>query len=100
MLAFVTLVLSCMLGTFLPETLFNHIGPFEAFYKAINSLPTTMLITKMSTLLTQWVIEISHFYLLGGILMIHNFRNALVRYIHPITAYEPDGDTKDLSEWV
>lgn len=100
MLAFVTLVLSCMFGTVLSEILFNHIDPFGAFYKAINSLATTMLIAKISTLLTQWVIEISHFYLLGGILMIHNFRNALVGYIHVITTYEPETDTKEQSEWV
>ena len=100
MLAFVSLVLSCMFGTALSDILFNHIDISEAFHKAANSLPTTMLIAKTSTLLTKWMIQISHFYILGGILMIHNFRNALVRDIHLIIAYEPEVDTKEQSEWV
>ena len=99
-MAFVILVFSCMLGTFIPETMFNDIGLFEAFSKAINSLPNNMLTTTMSTELTKWVIHISHFYLLGGIMMIQNFRNAIVTDQHIKVAYESRYNTKDLSEWV
>ena len=99
-MAFVILIVSCTFGTFIPETMFNDLGPFEAFYKAINSLPTNMLTSIMSTELTKWVIRISHFYILGGILMIQNFRNAIVRDKHLKMACEPRGNTKDHSEWV
>ena len=91
-MAFVILIVSCTFGTFIPETMFNDLGPFEAFYKAINSLPTNMLTSIMSTELTKWVIRISHFYILGGILMIQNFRNAIVRqYLRQLSGFELNG---------
>lgn len=100
MWALVTLVLSCMLGVLIPEIYINHIGLFEAFTKAINSLPINMLTSAMSTEITKWVIQKSHFYMLGGILMLKNVRNAFMEDMNTITAYKPNGGTNDLSAWV
>ena len=82
------------------QTLSNDVGFLEAFYKAINSLPTNMLTSIMSTELTKWVIRISHFYILGGILMVKNVRNAIVKGKHLKMRCQPQGNTKDVLAWV
>ena len=85
-----------MFGTLIQETLFDGIDFFNASSKALSSLHTNMLTNMMSTELTKWVVQTSHFYILGGIMMLGNFRNDLVRYINLISATNPKGDTKDV----
>ena len=77
--------------------MFNDLGPFEAFYKAINSLPTNMLTAIMSTELTKWSVKMFQNVILGGFIMIQALRDFLKRDIHPKTSR---GNTKDHSEWV
>lgn len=93
---FVFLLIACVFGTLIQETLFNDIGLFNAFSKAFSSLHTNMLTNVMSTELTKWVVHKSHFYILGGIMMLGNFRNNLARYVNLISANNPKGNTKDV----
>lgn len=99
-MAFVVLTVSCMFGTFISETMYNDMDLIETFYKAINSLPTNMLTSFMSTQLTKWVIHCSHFYLIGGVLMIQQFRNATVRGTQLKIRCKPRSTTKGHIEWV
>ncbi len=97
---FVFLLIACMFGTLIQETLFNDTGLFNATSKALSSLHTNMLTNMMSTELTKWVVQKSHFYILGGIFMLGNFRKNLARYINLISANNPKGDTEEVREWV
>lgn len=99
-MAFVLLILNCMSGTLIQETLSNDKGFFESLNVTVNSLPQTMLISKLSTVLTEWVIQSTHFWILGGILMIKNFRYAIVRGTHLRLKCKSRGNTKDHIEWV
>ncbi len=96
-MAFVLLIVSCVFGVFIPETMFNDMVPIKAFYKAIKSLPANMLTSFMSTQLAKLVIQLSRFYILGGILMV---RNTIVRSMRLRMRYNQRSNTKEHSEWV
>ena len=89
-----------MVAAYLEQTLFNNTGHFEALYKAIDSLPISMLTGIMSTQLTKWGIDISQYFIYGGIDMLKPHSNAPIIVYQPKAKSGTQGEAKGPREWV
>lgn len=99
-MAFAEFVLTCTLNAYFQEILCSNTGTFEAFYRAINSLPATMLTETMSTQLIKWGIDMSQYFLEGGIRMLQNLRDSLGKEKQLKAANGIQDTAKDRSAWV
>lgn len=100
MVAFAKLAPTIMVAAYLEQTLFNSTGHFEALYKAVNSLPITMLTGIMSTQLIKWVIGISQYFIYGGIGVLQLLRSSLIRENQLKAKNGTQGKAKAHSEWM